>query len=190
MRILIGLALLAAFAVAVHPFAGSVKSASATAVCPANPSPPDPADPSMIVNQPTNGATVTSPVTISGQARVFEATVSIVIFDASGTPVIEAFTTAAEAGPTLAPFSTNVGFSVTSPQPGCIRVFEASAQDGSPRNVVQVEVTFAPPTTPPRTGSAGLQDDSSGGSHLWLYIAGGLALLGATGLAVKRNLWD
>jgi hypothetical protein len=63
---------------------------------------------------------------------------------------------AAEAGPALSPFAASVPFSVATEQPGCIRVFEASARDGSPVNVVQVPVTLSPGVTPPSTGDAGL----------------------------------
>ena len=173
------------FAVSVN----SLTSAQAADVCPANPSPPDAADPSMIVDTPTDGATVTSPVTISGKARVFEANVRITIFDAAGGVLTDTFTTAAEAGPTLAPYNDAVAFTVTTQQQGCIRVFEESAQDGSPRNVVQVEVRLAPPTTPPQTGTAGLQSDSGDDKDLGLYAAGLLALLGGVALAVQRRLW-
>ena len=122
-------------------------------VCPANPSPPDAADPSMILAAPAEGASLTSPVTISGQARVFEANVRITIYDASGAEIVDTFTTAAEAGPALADFSESVAFSVGSEQAGCVRVWEESAQDGSPRNVVQVEVTLQAPATPTATAT-------------------------------------
>jgi hypothetical protein len=82
--------------------------------------------------------------------------VRITIFDRLRNPIADTFTLAAEAGPALAPFSTSVAFSVGSEQPGCIRVFEESARDGSPVNVVQVPVVLAPGITPPTTGSGGL----------------------------------
>ena len=137
----------------------------ANQACPANPSPPDAADPSMILSEPAEGATVTSPVSISGLARVFEANVRITIYSASGMVLEDTFTTAAEAGPALAPFDADVPFTVLSEQAGCI-LWEESAADGSPRNVVQVEVNLSPaeaeatptpaPVTPPDTGDAGL----------------------------------
>jgi hypothetical protein len=140
--------------------------AQSTQPCPANPSPPDAADPSMILNQPAAGDTVTSPVHIAGLARVFEANVRITVYSASGMVLEDTFTTAAEAGPTLAPFEADVAFTVLTEQAGCIRVWEESAADGSPRNVVQVEVNLSPaaaeatptpaPVTPPDTGDAGL----------------------------------
>jgi hypothetical protein len=163
--------------------------AQAADVCPANPSPPDAADPSMILEAPADGATVTSPVIVVGKARVFEANVRITIYDAGANVLTDTFTTAAEAGPVLAPYSASVSFTVTTQQQGCIRVWEESAQDGSPRNVVQVEVNLAPPTTPPQTGSGGLQSDNGNARNLALYAAGLLVILGAGALALERKLW-
>jgi hypothetical protein len=148
----------------------------ATQPCPANPSPPDAGDPSMILNEPAAGDTVTSPVHISGLARVFEANVRITVYSASGMVLEDTFTTAAEAGPALAPFEADVPFTVLAEQAGCIRVWEESAADGSPRNVVQVEVSLSPgaaeatpaptatpgPVTPPSTGDAGLAAPDTG----------------------------
>jgi immunoglobulin-like protein involved in spore germination len=190
MKALLLLAALLVTIGALIPSVGSGVQAQGAGVCPDNPSPPDAADPSVIVDTPEEGDRVTSPVTISGRARVFEATVSITIFDADGNPIVETFTNAAEAGPTLAPYSAAVPFTVSAEQKGCIRVFEESADDGSPENVVQVEVTLVPATTPPKTGSAGLQGGSDADSHVAFYVAGGLALLGATGLALKRRMWS
>jgi hypothetical protein len=188
-RFFVGAALLATLLLLIVSLS-SWTTAQAADVCPSNPSPPDAADPSMIVDVPASGATVTSPVTIAGKARVFEAHVSITIFDAGGNILAETFTTAAEAGPVLAPYTTSVPFAATNQQQGCIRVFEESAQDGSPRNVVQVEVVFAPPTTPPQTGTGGLQTGTGNDKHVALYAAGLLAILGAAALALHRRLWQ
>ena len=159
--------------------------------CPANPSPPNPADPSMVLNQPAPNATVTSPVQLSGLARVFEANVRITVYSASGMVLADTFTTAAEAGPALAPFSADVPFTVLTSQAGCIRVFEESAADGSPRNIVQVEVNLSPggsvtptvtptpaPVRPPSTGDAGLSRQSQrwGVSGLGVAVVAGLLL--------------
>jgi hypothetical protein len=171
--------------------------AQATQPCPANPSPPDAADPSMILNQPAAGDTVTSPVHIAGLARVFEANVRITVYSASGMVLEDTFTTAAEAGPTLAPFEADVAFTVLTEQAGCIRVWEESAADGSPRNVVQVEVNLSPaaaeatPTpalvTPPDTGDAGL---AAGGfppvAAFAAMIAASMLLLGLR-LVARRD---
>lgn len=173
---------------------GSTLVAEATQPCPPNPSPPDAADPSMILNAPMSGDTVTSPVHVAGLARVFEANVRITVYGASGMVLEDTFTTAAEAGPALAPFEADVPFTVVSEQAGCIRVWEESAMDGSPRNVVQVEVNLSPaaaeatptpaPVTPPDTGDAGLA--ASGPGLATVAIAGALLVL-APSLAITRR---
>jgi hypothetical protein len=186
-----GAALLAAVLVALA-FAQFPKTPSPviaqTSPCPANPSPPNAADPSIIVERPSAGARVTSPVQVSGRARVFEAQVSITIYDGSARPIVNTFTMAREGG-VLSPFSASVAFTVAREQAGCIRVFETSARDGSPINVVQIPVTLAT-MTPPGTGSGGLLGPDSSTRDDWLIaLAGALAFLGsgATLVALRRH---
>jgi hypothetical protein len=107
---------------------------------------PDPATPEwQIIDEPSAGDTVTSPVTISGQVLAWEATYQIGIFDADGNPIVETFGTAeaTEVGE-LAPFSIDVAFEVDEATPACIWVYEASAMDGSPIHVGQIPVTLSP----------------------------------------------
>ncbi len=107
---------------------------------------PDPATPEFqVIDEPSEGDTVTSPVTISGLVLAFEATYLIGIFDADGNPIVETFGTAgpAEAGE-LAPFSIELAFDVDEGTPVCIWVYEASARDSSPINVGQIPVTLSP----------------------------------------------
>lgn len=107
---------------------------------------PDPATPEFqVIDEPSEGDTVTSPVTISGQVNAFEATYQIGIFNAAGDPIVETFGTAGpgEIGE-LAPFSIDVPFDVDQPKPACIWVYEASAMDGSPIHVGQIPVTLTP----------------------------------------------
>jgi Immunoglobulin-like domain of bacterial spore germination len=134
--------------------------------CPANPSPPKPNNPSVIVDRPTENQRVTSPVLISGRAQVFEAHVSITIFDANGKAIVDTFTLAQGVAEAPTPFSTQVPFTVATEQLGCIRVFESSAKDGSPINVVQRSVilspTLGPSVKPPSTGDGGLAATDEG----------------------------
>ncbi len=107
---------------------------------------PDPATPEFqVIDQPSEGDTVTSPVTIRGQVLAFEGTYQIGIFNAAGDPIVERFGTAmgTEIGE-LAPFSMEVAFDVDEPTPACIWVYEASARDGSPVHVGQIPVTLSP----------------------------------------------
>jgi hypothetical protein len=169
-----------------------------TLACPANPDPPNPADPSMILNQPIAGATVTSPVHLAGFARVFEAHVDIQILSASGAVLVETFTMSAEAGPVLAPFSADVPFTVLTAQAGCIRVFAYSPADGTPRSIVQVEVNLSPgaaptpaatatpgPIAPPSTGDGGLARGTATDSAPFAAIA--ILLTAAACVSLRRG---
>lgn len=134
------------FVVARDATAIPVPLAVSPSPCPLNPGPVNPLDPSMVVQSPGNGATLSSPLTVTGSARVFEATVSLRLLDTDGAVLTETFTTAAEAGPALAPFTGAVPFDVAASTPACLQVFEESARDGSQRNVVQIGVILSPAT--------------------------------------------
>jgi hypothetical protein len=113
-------------------------------VCGPNPSPPDPANPAIRVDAPVPDQVLTSPLRVSGRARVFEAVVSLALKDAGGQTIAQGTAQAAGGAPALAPFDTSLSFSVQSETPACLWVFEASARDGSPINVVQVPLTLVP----------------------------------------------
>lgn len=59
------------------------------------------------IDEPAEGATVTSPVTVSGEAAVFEANLLWAVLDSSGAEVQSGFTMTAE-GQTFAPYSFDV----------------------------------------------------------------------------------
>lgn len=139
---------------AVQPSRTQLALAQAPSVCGQNPSPPDPLDPAIVVWDPVPGAFVSSPVIVRGEARVFEATVQLVLEAAGGREIARGFTTAAEAGPAMAPFEGSLAFSVSRETQACLLVFEESARDGSRRNVVQVPLTLVPETA--RYTEAGL----------------------------------
>jgi hypothetical protein len=96
------------------------------------------------VQAPPRGAVVTSPVTISGTADVFEATVSIRILDAINNPIAQTVTMATCGTGCRGDYSIDVPFSVKTEQPGVIQVFEVSAKDGSMIHVVRIPVTLVP----------------------------------------------
>ncbi len=105
---------------------------------------PDPATPEFqVIDRPSAGDTVTSPVTISGQVAAFEATFKITIYQADGS-IIADVTGMSQEGQTLSPFSEDVTFSVSVPKPACIWVYEASARDGSLIHVSQIPVMLSP----------------------------------------------
>ena len=100
--------------------------------------------PAITVRSPVIGARVTSPVTVSGTADVFEATVSVRIGDAAGHEIARTFTTASCGTGCRGDYSVTVSYSVPRTQPGTIEVFESSAKDGQPVNVQLIPVTLAP----------------------------------------------
>jgi hypothetical protein len=111
---------------------------------------PDPSSASserIVVTDPLPGSRITSPVLVAGEADVYEATVSIRILDATNNVVADTFTTATCGTGCWGEFREKVRFSVGSEQSGVIEVFEASADDGSPTQVVRIPVTLVPGRT-------------------------------------------
>ena len=99
--------------------------------------------PAITVRSPVIGARVTSPVTVSGTADVFEATVSVRIGDSAGQEIARTFTTASCGTGCRGDYSVTVSYSVPRTQPGTVEVFESSAKDGQPVNVQLIPVTLA-----------------------------------------------
>ena len=100
--------------------------------------------PPIVVDVPKPGAEVHSPVTISGTANVFEATVSLRIRDARGDVIARGFTTATCGTGCRGGYSAKVKFAVDEAQQGTIEVFEQSMEDGSDLFVVRIPVTLLP----------------------------------------------
>ena len=112
-------------------------------VCKTNPSPVNPAEPNIIVRSPEQGAVVTSPLVISGQARVFEAQFNVTLYGELGGVIAET-TGMTEQGQVLSPFEVELTFAVSREQPACLWVYDLSAKDGSRMDVVQVPIALAP----------------------------------------------
>jgi hypothetical protein len=100
--------------------------------------------PAILVESPTIGQRVDNPVTVSGTANVFEATVSLRILNARGKEIARTFTTATCGTGCRGDYSVSVAYQVDREQPGVIEVFESSAEDGRPINVVRIPVTLTP----------------------------------------------
>jgi Immunoglobulin-like domain of bacterial spore germination/Sporulation and spore germination len=100
--------------------------------------------PAIIVQNPAIGEQVSSPVTVSGTADVFEAVVSVRILDSAGNQIARTFGTASCGTGCRGGYSVPVSYSVTRQEPGTIEVFESSAKDGQPVNVQQIPVTLVP----------------------------------------------
>ena len=105
---------------------------------------PDPATPNFLqINGPAPGDTVSSPFTVNGLIAAFEATFRITLYDASGVAIADQNGMSTE-GQTLSPFVESVSYTVASPQPACLWVYESSARDGSPIHVGQVPLALQP----------------------------------------------
>jgi len=99
-------------------------------------------EPAIWVTAPASGQIISNPVEIKGSARVFEATVSYRIKDASGKVLAEGFTNASEGAPGRGDFTTKAGFTTSGSGKGQIEVFEVSMKDGSDRNKVIIPVKW------------------------------------------------
>jgi germination protein M len=101
--------------------------------------------PAIEVNKPADGARVTSPVTVSGTANVFEANVTVEILDAAGKVVGKTFTTATCGTGCRGTYSVPVTFKVDREQRGTIVVHDDDAAGtGKPPHSVRIPVTLVP----------------------------------------------
>ena len=90
---------------------------------------------------PRPGATLRSPLTVSGRANPFEGAYAVAILDAGGATIATA--DFMKDNRALA-FSAMLPFSVTAETAACVWVHERSGRDGSPTNVTQVPVQLVP----------------------------------------------
>lgn len=125
---------------------------STTSTPPATTStPPAPTAPdgNITVTQPKANDTITSPLTIKGQARVFENTLSYELVDEDGLVLASGFTTALspDVGQ-FGPYSATFTYPKPATETGFLRVFNYSARDGSRENTITVPVRFGQQTFP------------------------------------------
>jgi germination protein M len=96
--------------------------------------------PLVLVESPVPGQQVGSPLTISGTANTFEATVNYSVTDDGGSIVDEGLTTATAGNGTFGTFSVTSAFEVDRPGLGAVTGFEISARDGRQVNTYEVPV--------------------------------------------------
>ncbi|GAB3840949.1 hypothetical protein GCM10029963_10800 [Micromonospora andamanensis] len=96
----------------------------------------------IVVTAPGIGDRVTSPVTVTGSADVFEATVTVRVLDAAGRQLATGFTTATCGTGCRGGYRLTLSYRVSRDQAGTIEAYEVSAVDGSPAKVVAVPVTL------------------------------------------------
>jgi len=100
--------------------------------------------PAIFVDRPAWGASLGNPGTVSGEANVFEATFQVALLDARDRTLVTKTVTASCGTGCWGTFRTSLAYSVGSAQWGTLRVFELSAQDGSPTNVTEYPVWLTP----------------------------------------------
>lgn len=96
------------------------------------------------VTEPCAGDEVSSPLSVVGEANVFEATVSMRILDENGDELATAFTTAQCGTGCWGAYVGEITFEVEHEQSGTLEVFESSAEDGSDIHKVSIPVTLLP----------------------------------------------
>ncbi|WP_433538547.1 Gmad2 immunoglobulin-like domain-containing protein [Micromonospora sp. CA-249363] len=94
----------------------------------------------IVVAGPSVGERVTAPLTISGTADVYEATVSVRVLDDAGRQVAAGFGTASCGSGCRGEYRVVVTWRTTRDQHGTIEVYEVSARDGTRINTVAVPV--------------------------------------------------
>ncbi|MET8322546.1 Gmad2 immunoglobulin-like domain-containing protein [Micromonospora sp. NPDC005189] len=100
--------------------------------------------PPIVVTGPIPGDRVSTPLTVTGSADVFEATVSVRVLDAAGREVATGFGTASCGSGCRGAYRVVVGWRTAREQKGTVEVYEVSARDGSRINTMAVPVTLAP----------------------------------------------
>jgi len=100
--------------------------------------------PPIVVTSPTSGGRVSTPVTVTGNADVYEATVSLRVVDGYGNELAAGFATATCGSGCRGRYEHQLRFRVTREQDGVIEVWWDSPEDGSRQDVVRVPVTLLP----------------------------------------------
>lgn len=94
--------------------------------------------PAILVESPTAGETVTSPLRIRGTANTFEAVFMVNIVGADGRLIAERVVMATSGSGTRGTFDITVPYTVERGGRGTLCVFEHSAKDGTPINIVEI----------------------------------------------------
>lgn len=100
--------------------------------------------PAISIDDPAWGGSLRSGDHVTGSADVFEAQFRLMALDAAGRALADMPVHATCGTGCRGSFDATVAFTVTTAQRGTLRVFEPSAKDGSPINVVEYPVWLTP----------------------------------------------
>jgi hypothetical protein len=95
----------------------------------------------IVVEQPVNGEKVSAPIHVEGTATVFEGTVSLVLTDGDGNELTTKSLQATCGNGCRGRFSGSIGVPAGFTGSAMLRLFETSAEDGSPMHEVDVPLT-------------------------------------------------
>jgi hypothetical protein len=110
---------------------------------------------------PANGSAVTSPITISGAANVFEATLAYEVTTVDGATLAEGFTTATCGTGCWGDFAVDVPYTLAEDTEGQVTVFTNSAEDGSRVNVFAYPVLLTAPQSGAAAACSGAEVDAA-----------------------------
>jgi germination protein M len=102
--------------------------------------------PAIWVDRPAWGAAIGNPAHVTGSADVFEATFRVSILDGAGKVLADQQVMATCGTGCRGTFDTSVAYTLSKAQYGTLRVYEPSAQDGSPQNIRDYRVWLTPKT--------------------------------------------
>lgn len=98
----------------------------------------------IVVKSPQPEDEITSPVSVSGTADVFEGAVVIRILDAEGQELAAIAARSSCGTGCRGKFSATLAFVAQERQAGFVQVFEANAEGGPPASLVEIPVTLVP----------------------------------------------
>lgn len=98
--------------------------------------------PAIFVESPTPGQAAGNPVRLTGTANTFEAAFMVRILGRDGSTIVEVPAMATSGTGTRGTFDVTVPYPLAAGGPGAVVVYEQSAQDGSPINLIEIPVTL------------------------------------------------
>jgi hypothetical protein len=100
--------------------------------------------PPIFVDRPAFGAAIGNPARITGSSNVFEATFRISLLDREGRVIVDGMAMSTCGSGCYGTFDVTLGYDVAAAQWGTLRVYAASAMDGSPEHVRDYPVWLTP----------------------------------------------
>jgi spore germination protein GerM len=100
--------------------------------------------PAIFVDRPAWGAALGNPGRVTGDADVFEATFRITLLDGNGKQLVDQQAMATCGTGCRGTFDVTIRYDVARAQYGTLRVWDASARDGSPQDVREYPVWLTP----------------------------------------------